>query len=103
VAGPVVAPGAAALLEVGERLTGRQRGRVVLQGDEAVLVLEQEPAAGWDGVVEGVGEFVLFGGLDDDQAGVEAVLVEVAGAVVDQPSRVTWSSSSASSGSRLWL
>jgi hypothetical protein len=62
VAGPVVAPEAAALLEAGERQTGRQRGRVVLEGDEAVLVLEQEPAAGWDRMVEGVGELVLFGG-----------------------------------------
>jgi hypothetical protein len=68
--------------EVSECLSGGLRGWVLVQGDEALLVLGDDPVPDGDRLVEGVGELGLLGGLDDQQAGVEAVLIHVADAVV---------------------
>ena len=47
-----------------------------------MLILGQDPVPDRDGLVEGVGGFGLLGGFDEEQAGVEAVGIDVAAAVV---------------------
>jgi hypothetical protein len=54
----------------------------VVEGDEALLVFGEDPVAGRDVAVERVGEFLSFGGLDYQQAGAVAVMVDIADAVV---------------------
>jgi hypothetical protein len=58
---------------------------VLVEGDEALLVLGEDPVAGRDVAVERLAELLALGGLDDQQGGVEAVLVQVADAVVPPP------------------
>jgi hypothetical protein len=55
---------------------------VLVEGHEALLVLEQDPAAGRYGLVEGVGKLFVFARLDNDQADLDTLVIEVAGAVV---------------------
>jgi hypothetical protein len=47
--------------------------------------LVDDEVAGGDGLVERVGQFLLLGGVDQQQAGREPVLFEVADAVVASP------------------
>jgi hypothetical protein len=67
-----------------------------------VLVLGQDPVPDRDGLVEGVDEFGLLGGFDDEQAGVKPSVSTSPQLSSAQPSRVTWCSSAASVGSGLW-
>lgn len=79
----------------GERPPGAERGRVLVDGDNTLPVL----STGGDRLVEYVGQLLLLGGVDQQRAGREPVLLDVADAVVAPPSRVTVRRSSASAGS----
>jgi hypothetical protein len=68
-----------------EGVPGRRRRRVLVQDDEALLVLGEDPAARRDLMVERIAELLLLGRLHDQQAGVEAVLSQVTDAVVAPP------------------
>jgi uncharacterized membrane protein len=80
--GAVLLPRASEVGEVVEGVPGRRRCRVLIHDDEALRVLGDNPAAGRDVPVERLGELLLLGRLDDQQAGMETVLVQVADAVV---------------------
>jgi hypothetical protein len=54
--GAVLLSGDVQVRELGERLSGSLRGREVVQGHEALLILGDDPVPDWDVVVEGVGE-----------------------------------------------
>jgi hypothetical protein len=84
-----------------EGAAGRVHRRLLVHGDQALLVFGEDPVAGRDDTVECLGEFLPLGGLHDQQAGVKSVLVEVADAVVAPTCSVASCRSMASRGSAL--
>src|SRR6266540_2636404 len=69
----------------GEGPAGVERGRVLVDGDNALPVLVDDEVAGGDRLVERVSQFLPLSGVDQQQAGREPVLLDVADAVVAPP------------------